>query len=243
MSNKDDYIEDWSKDFFDSADSYISNTDDEDEHEKFYSKLDKRQKKVLDDEDEDLEDKVSSKIGDNEENSTLDDDIDTGSINQFNKVRTSEVTGKKVVNYVDNDTFCNAVVKWNEQCKIAKENNKKNPPMPDVIGIQILKMADGLSRRYNFRNYTYIDEMRDDAIYMAVRAVKNFDPSKSNNAFGYFNFVMWRAMTTRIKAEKKENDIKMSLLKDPMYLGYTSSAGDDNESQVNKDRLISVYDQ
>ena len=113
--------------------------------------------------------------------------------------------------------------------------------MPDVIGHAILKIADGLSRRYNFRNYTYIDEMREDGIYMAIRAVKNFDPSKSNNAFGYFNFVIWRAFTTRIKSEKKEYDIKMSLLKDPMYLGYESSVGE--VDQVDKDRLISVYDQ
>jgi hypothetical protein len=81
--------------------------------------------------------------------------------------------------------------------------------------------------------------MRDDAVYMAIRAVKNFDPTKSNNAFGYFNRVMWQAMTTRIKTEKDENDIKMSLLKDPMYLGYTSETSD---NQVDKDRLISVYD-
>ncbi len=237
----DQNIEDWTKDFFESHDSFVSNTDDEEEHEKFYSKLEKKNKKNNDSYDDDTEDKITKKVGDNEDRSN-DLDIDTGSINNFNKERTSEVTGKKVVNYVDNDTFCNAVVKWNEQCRIAKEEGKKNPPMPDIIGKQILKMADGLARRYNFRNYTYIDEMSDDAIYMAVRAVKNFDPSKSNNAFGYFNFVMWRAMTTRIKEEKAEYEGKMSLLKDPMYLGYTSvdDAADDN---VNKDRLISAYDQ
>lgn len=164
---------------------------------------------------------------------------DTGSAKLFQKERISEVTGKKVTNYVDNDTFCNAVVKWNNDCKTALENNKAKPLMPDVIGIQILKMADGLSQRYNFRNYTYIDEMREDAIYMAVRAVRNFDPSKSSNAFGYFNFVMWRAMTTRIKEEHKEYEGKMSMLKDPMYLGYTAETSDNH---VDKERLISVYD-
>lgn len=168
--------------------------------------------------------------------------VDTGSIDEYRKERTSDVTGKTVINYVDNDTFCNAVIAWNEKRTIALEKGLPTPSMPNVIGDQILKIAEGLARRNNFRNYTYIDEMKEDAIYMAVRAVKNFDPTKSSNAFGYFNFVMWRAMTTRIKAEKKENEIKMNLLKDPMYLGYTSETGG-NDGNIDKDRIISIYEQ
>ncbi len=216
----------WSDNLFDDHDLYKENDEIDimEEREEI--------KAPLEDDEED-EDVIINKIADSEE-------IDTGSIDEFNKERVSEVTGKLVTNYVDNDGFCNAVIAWNNACNEARAIDKKIPPMPDVIGAQILKMAEGLSRRYNFRNYTYIDEMRDDAIYMAIRAVKNFDPAKSNNAFGYFNFVMWRAMTTRIKSEKKENDIRMSLLKDPMYLGYTSESANDN---VDKNKLISVYDQ
>lgn len=169
--------------------------------------------------------------------------VDTGSIDEFGKERVSKVTGKKVTNYVDNDTFCNAVVDWKLKCEIALEEGQPKPTMPDVIGFAILRIADGLSRRYNFRNYTYIDEMREDAIYMAIRAVKNYDPRKSNNnnAFGYFNRVIWTAMVTRIKVEKEEYEKKMSLLKDPMYLGYQSqdAAGDEH---IDKNRMISVYD-
>lgn len=91
---------------------------------------------------------------------------------------------------------------------------------------------------------TYLDEMRDDAIYMAIRAVKNYDPSKSNNnnAFGYFNRVIWTAMITRIKIEKEEHDKKLNLLKDPMYLGYEAQDGHGDE-HIDKNRMISVYDQ
>lgn len=225
IDDEDDSInpeDDWSKEYFDSAHEH---EDEFDEDGNFVEKV------------ETVEDKSINRVNDFSPEGI--DTVDTGSIELFNVERTSEVTGKKVVNYVDNDGFCNAVIAWNEACRIAAEAGKVKPPMPDVIGKQILLMAEGLSRRYNFRNYTYIDEMRDDAVYMAIRAVKNFDPTKSNNAFGYFNRVMWQAMTTRIKTEKDENDIKMSLLKDPMYLGYTSETSD---NQVDKDRLISVYD-
>lgn len=215
----DEKLNDWSEDFFDKA---------QDHDEEFDEEGNFAEKAVK------TEETAFKRVGDDEQH------IDTGSIDLFNVERTSDVTGKKVTNYVDNDTFCNAVITWNESCRAAAELGEPKPAMPDVIGMQMLLMAEGLSRRYNFRNYTYIDEMRDDAVYMAIRAVKNFDPTKSNNAFGYFNRVMWQAMTTRIKTEKEENDIKMSLLKDPMYLGYTSESSDGN--QVDKDRLISVYD-
>lgn len=215
----DEELNDWSNDFFDKAQDHDEEFDEEGN---FVEKVEKN------------EDVAYKRVGDDEQV------VDTGSIELFNVERTSDVTGKKVTNYVDNDGFCNAVIAWNEACRTAAENGDPKPPMPDVIGLQMLLMAEGLSRRYNFRNYTYIDEMREDAVYMAIRAVKNFDPTKSSNAFGYFNRVMWQAMTTRIKTEKEENDVKMSLLKDPMYLGYTSESSDNN--QVDKDRLISVYD-
>ena len=140
--------------------------------------------------------------------------IDTGSIEFFQKERINEVTGKKVKNYVNNDTFCSEVIRWNALRKEAELNNKAVPPMPDCIGKQIMLMADGLSKRYNFRNYTYIDEMREDGIYMAIRAVRNYDPTKSNNnnAFGYFNRVIWQAFASKITTEAKEHKKKLDLL-------------------------------
>jgi hypothetical protein len=46
--------------------------------------------------------------------------IDTGSIEFFQKERINEVTGKKVKNYVNNDTFCSEVIRWNALRKEAE---------------------------------------------------------------------------------------------------------------------------
>lgn len=169
--------------------------------------------------------------------------IDTGSIEFFQKERINETTGKKVKNYVNNDTFCSEVIRWNTLRKEAEANGTSVPPMPDCIGKQIMLMADGLSKRYNFRNYTYIDEMREDGIYMAIRAVRNYDPTKSNNnnAFGYFNRVIWQAFSSKITAEAKEHKKKLDLLKDPLYLGYSNSETN-NDKEIDKDKIISFYD-
>lgn len=435
MNNNDEHIDevliDWSTSFFDDAKDHEELFDDDGNYleKSGNSKIDAEIEYIYNELDESLQ-------------------IDTGSIDDFNKERINEITGQKVKNYVDNDTFCNAVILWNAECKAADEAGTKRPPMPDVIGMQMIRMAEGLSRRFNFRNYcvdtetealtqrgwlnvdqittediilsmdpsdgklkwskiheifrndnyddlmhslqgtninalvtpghkfvtesglkkiedihneniilngipvdpvseydlskeyctlltwpvdlrnnilnlskiemdhteyniqrndlvqmiasmngittfindeeyvefinektfavtesiadihykgtiwcprteygtfmcrrrgityitgnTYIDEMREDGVYMAIRAVKNFDPIKGKNAFAYFNRCIWQAFCTRIKIEKEENEGKMSLLKDPMYLGYTSESGGD--TQIDKDRLISIYD-
>lgn len=190
--------------------------------------------------DEDNDDDEDASSSDDE----LDDEylVDTGSKEFYQKERVNALTGKKVKNYVDNDTFCSEVIRWNALRKAAIEEGTAVPPMPDCIGKQITLMADGLAKRWNFRNYTYIDEMKEDGIYMAIRAVRNYDPSKSNNnnAFGYFNRILWQAFSSRIVIEAKEHEKRLSLLKDPLYLGYTSTEGDDK--QVDKDKMIQFYD-
>lgn len=149
--------------------------------------------------------------------------------------RTSEVTGKTVINYVDTETFCLEIVKWNIARKDAIENGKSIPPMPNTIGAEIINIANGIGSRHNFRNYTYVDEMIDDGILSAVKAVKNFNPEKSSNPFGYFTLVIWRAFLTRIKVEKLAHETKMSLLMDPSYMFFD---GEDEGHHINKDQAI-----
>lgn len=213
-----------------------------------YTWTDELFEKIEEDEfDYDAPDDVAEKSIDEDdlESSSIDEDkysVDTGSIEFYQKERVNTLTGKKVKNYVDNDTFCSEVIRWNALRKEALEAGTPVPPMPDCIGKQITLMADGLAKRWNFRNYTYIDEMKEDGIYMAIRAVRNYDPSKSNNnnAFGYFNRILWQAFSSRIVIEAKEHEKRLSLLKDPLYLGYTSTEGDDK--QVDKDKIIQFYD-
>ena len=84
--------------------------------------------------------------------------IDTGSISEYGVERVSKATGKTVTNYVDNDTFCNAVTDWNIKCELAEQEGRVKPKMPDIIGEYIIRIADGLSRRWNFRNYCVDEE-------------------------------------------------------------------------------------
>ena len=98
--------------------------------------------------------------------------------NTLGQERRSSVTGKKVRDYVDNKKFTREVIAYNERHKIRMDEGKPQERMPDIIGLGIMKIADGLGSRHNFRGYTYVDEMVADAIVQAVYAVTRFKVDK-----------------------------------------------------------------
>lgn len=95
-----------------------------------------------------------------------------------NNTRVSGVTGKKVTDYIDNDKLTKAIIAYNIRHADRMEKGLKQEIMPDIIGHAILKIAHGIGSKHNFRNYTYHDEMVDDAIVQAVYSVTKFDMNK-----------------------------------------------------------------
>jgi len=110
--------------------------------------------------------------------------------------------------YVNNSDFVKALVDYKERSKHAKENDLPPPRIPDYIGECFMKIAEGLSHKPNFINYTYRDEMVADGIENCLMYFENFDPAKSKNAFAYFTQVIWYAFLRRIQKEKKQLYVK-----------------------------------
>ena len=75
-----------------------------------------------------------------------------------------------------------------------------------------LKIANHLSYRPNFINYTYRDEMISDGIENCLQYVHNFNPDKSNNPFAYFTQIIYYAFLRRIQKEKKQSHVKNKLI-------------------------------
>jgi len=71
-----------------------------------------------------------------------------------------------------------------------------------------MKIAEGLSHKPNFINYTYRDEMVADGIENCLMYFENFDPNISKNAFAYFTQYIYFAFLRRIKKEKKQLYVK-----------------------------------
>ena len=136
-------------------------------------------------------------------------------------------TKKKGVHYIDNKEFHQAMIEWKELCKEAEEAGEEKPPVTNYIGECFLKIANGLSYRPNFINYTYRSEMVSDGIENCLQYIHNFDPEKSKNPFAYFTQIIYYAFLRRIQKEKKQAHIKNKMIEKQQYETYTTNEGDD----------------
>ena len=118
------------------------------------------------------------------------------------------------------------MVKFKTECEEA-DNVGERPKVPEYIGKCILKIANGLSNRPNFINYTYKDEMISDGIENCLQYIYNFDPTKSKNPFAYFTQIIYYAFLRRIQAEKKQVHIKNKTIEKQHYEPYVTLPGDD----------------
>lgn len=79
------------------------------------------------------------------------------------------------------------------------------------LGEFYLMIATNLSNKSNFIGYTWKDDMIAHAVFTCVKYCKNFDPDKSNNAFGYISKICHHAFVWYIKNQKNHGNIKQSL--------------------------------
>ena len=139
------------------------------------------------------------------------------------------ITKKKSEHYVNNKEFLAAMVEYKKIVNKAKRDKLKNPPVPDYIGECFLKIANHLSYRPNFINYTYRDDMISDGIENCLTYLNNFNPEKSNNPFAYFTQIIYYAFVRRIQKEKKQVIIKQRMIQEANYDDLTLQPGEDRE--------------
>ena len=143
---------------------------------------------------------------------------------------------KKTEHYVDNKVFNEEMKKYRKKVLSARKRNRKDPPINDYIGECFLKIANHLSYRPNFINYTYKEDMISDGIENCLTYVANFDPEKSKNPFSYFTQIIYYAFLRRIEKEKKQNYIKYKMLEQMddkiIQSWYKKNYFEDNQSSV-----------
>lgn len=116
------------------------------------------------------------------------------------------------IHYVNNPDFLQAIKDYKVKCKDAEESGEPKPQVPNYIGECILKIANHLSYKPNFINYTYREEMISDGIENCLMYFDNFDPEKSSNPFAYFTQIIYYAFIRRIQKEKKQTLIKGKII-------------------------------
>ena len=138
-------------------------------------------------------------------------------------------TKKKSEHYVNNKEFLAAMVEYKKTVDEAKKVGKQKPPVTDYIGECFLKIANHLSYRPNFINYTFRDDMISDGIENCLQYLDNFNPKTSNNPFAYFTQIIYYAFIRRIQKEKKQITIKQRMIQEANYDDMTLQPGEDRD--------------
>ena len=139
------------------------------------------------------------------------------------------ISKKKPEHYVNNKEFLLAMTEYKRLVNEAEKNNQPKPPVTNYIGECFLKIANHLSYRPNFINYTFRDDMISDGIENCLQYLDNFNPEKSNNPFAYFTQIIYYAFVRRIQKEKKQVVIKQKMIADSNYDDMTLQPGEDRE--------------
>jgi hypothetical protein len=143
-------------------------------------------------------------------------------------------TRKKSEHYVDNKLFLQAMIEFKDKCAKAEKRKRKPPPVTNYIGECFLKIANHLSYRPNFINYTFRDDMISDGIENCLQYLKNFNPDKSNNPFAYFTQIIYYAFIRRIQKEKKQSNIKYRMIEQANIDEFAVLPGDTNNDYKNQ---------
>ena len=106
----------------------------------------------------------------------------------------------------------------------------------DYIGQCFLDIANGLSNRPNFINYTFKEDMVFDGVENCIRYCHNFDPDKSKNPFSYFTQIVYYAFLRRIEKEKKQSYIKFKMTEMTRVEELV-----DSEGNINIEKSYNVY--
>jgi hypothetical protein len=110
--------------------------------------------------------------------------------------------------YVDNKHLYACIIEYRQSVLKAREDGSERPRIPNYIGECILMIANRLSTKPNFVNYSYREEMVADGVENCICYIDNFDPLKSSNPFAYFTQIIYYAFLRRILKEKKQTYVK-----------------------------------
>jgi len=82
------------------------------------------------------------------------------------------------------------------------------------LAMMYMKLCERYSMRGNWRGYTYVDEMRGQAILQLAMIGLQFNELKSQNPFAYFTTVINNSFTRVLNLEKRNQNIRDDLLEE-----------------------------
>jgi hypothetical protein len=92
--------------------------------------------------------------------------------------------------------------------------SKDHGRITEDLGKMFIKLSERYAQRSNWRGYTYVDEMKGQAILQLSHIGLQFDESKSENPFAYYTAAVTNSFTRILNIEKKSQNIRDDLLEE-----------------------------
>lgn len=92
--------------------------------------------------------------------------------------------------------------------------SKDHGRITENLGKMYIKLSERYAQRSNWRGYTYIEEMKGQAILQLSQIGLQFDESKSENPFAYYTAAVTNSFTRVLNLEKKSQNIRDDLLEE-----------------------------
>jgi hypothetical protein len=89
---------------------------------------------------------------------------------------------------------------------------KDHGRITENLGKMYIKLSERYAQRSNWRGYTYVEEMRGQAVLQLSQIGLQFDESKSENPFAYYTAAVTNSFTRVLNLEKKNQNIRDDLL-------------------------------
>jgi hypothetical protein len=92
--------------------------------------------------------------------------------------------------------------------------SKEHGRITEELGKMYLMLAERYAQRSNWRGYTYVDEMKGQAILQLSQIGLQFDESKSENPFAYYTAAVTNSFTRVLNIEKRVQHIRDDILEE-----------------------------
>lgn len=162
------------------------------------------------------------------------------------KTTRKKVTRRRgVQNYLNNARLLEHIGLSKERWEEAKRGINDPDSLPSAAQCmtpELIKMLMMLVERYaqraNWRGYTYIDDMKSEALVSLLNGSLKFKPEVSQNPFGYLTQIVTHSFLTTLDKEKKVRRIRDDILEQNGFSPSNTRQLENEEKMMERHRKI-----